>query len=131
MHALHHTRLAKLPRETGGALLGIVDIPKKYIDILGALPAPPDSEEKPSEFRRGVVGLRVQFENAVMRTLAQVRYVGEWHSHPRGHGTCPSCVDREDLATMTETLSMDGCPGVQLIFGDDEMNVVLGIAKES
>lgn len=129
---LHHLRLSKLPRETGGALLGIVDIPRKHIDILSALPAPPDSEEGTTEFQRGVVGLREQFEDAVLRTLNQIRYVGEWHSHPRGYSTSPSGFDLKDLATMTATLSMDGCPGVQLILGDaDEMRVVLGIAKEN
>lgn len=124
-------RLAKLPNETGGALLGVVDVPKRKIDVISAIPAPPDSVEKPTEFRRGLIGLRRRVEESMQRTGDQTRYVGEWHSHPRGCGPTPSGIDILELGTLTATLSADGCPGVQLIASDQELGVILGVIEET
>ena len=118
-------RCAKLPCETGGALMGVVDIPAKRIEVITALPPPPDSEEKPNEFVRGIEGLESMVKASMARTLDLIRYVGEWHSHPKGCGTGPSKIDLSQLAILAETLSSDGCPGVQVISGDGELGVSL------
>jgi len=118
-------RCAKLPCETGGALMGVVDIPAKRIEVITALPPPPDSEEKPNEFVRGIEGLESMVKASMARTLDLIRYVGEWHSHPKGCGTGPSKIDLSQLAKLAETLSSDGCPGVQVISGDGELGISL------
>jgi len=123
---LQGMRQARLPNETGGALLGVVDIPAKRIEVMGALPPPPDSEERPDGFLRGIDGLPGLVKKSMERTLDHIRYVGEWHSHPRGCSSAPSMIDLGQLTILSETLSADGCPGVQVISGDHGLNVVLG-----
>jgi hypothetical protein len=86
-------RAAGLPAETGGVLFGVVDLVASRIDIIEAWPAPPDSAASETEFIRGTKGLRQGVEAAIARTLDQVRYVGEWHSHPRRARTNPSGKD--------------------------------------
>jgi hypothetical protein len=126
---LQNMRQNKLPHETGGALLGVVDIPKRRIEVMGALPPPPDSEERLDGFLRGTEGLQGLVKNCMALTLDHIRYVGEWHSHPRGCGTAPSCIDFGQLAILSETLSADGCPGIQVIAGDIGPNVILGVSS--
>lgn len=119
-------RAEKLPAETGGVLFGIVDLVKSRIDIVEAWPAPPDSTGSETEFTRGTKGLRASVEQAIGRTLEQVRYVGEWHSHPRRARTTPSGIDLGQLGWLAATLSMDGCPGLMLIAGDRDVRINLG-----
>ena len=124
---LQDMREKKLPCETGGALLGIIDIPEKRIMVMGALPPPPDSEELPNGFLRGTVGLTELVRKSMAHTLDHIRYVGEWHSHPGKCSTAPSELDIRQLAILSMTLSTDSCPGVQVIVSDAGLNVVLGV----
>jgi hypothetical protein len=119
-------RRAKLNNETGGVLLGVVDIPAMRIDLVDAWPEPADSVGNPSEFVRGTGGLEDAVMSAIGKTLDQIRYVGEWHSHPRLHSTSPSTIDFSQIAWLAATLSADGCPGVMIIAGDDGLSVTLG-----
>jgi hypothetical protein len=112
-------RTAKLPAETGGVLFGVVD-------LVGAWPEPADSRGTETEFVRGTMGLRQAVEEAIGKTLDQVRYVGEWHSHPRRARIRPSGTDLNQIAWLTSTLSMDGCPGLMLIAGDGGVSINLG-----
>ena len=84
-----------------------------------AAEAKPSSSEAQRDLRRDV-------EKAIARTLEQVRYVGEWHSHPRRARTKPSPTDLCQLGWLASTLSMDGCPGLMLIAGDKRVSVNLG-----
>ncbi|MBR7798536.1 ThiF family adenylyltransferase [Undibacterium fentianense] len=72
-------------RETGGVLFGYVDFSLMIIMLVDAFPAPPDSIATTTGFTRGVVGVSEACQLVSQRTLNQVNYVGEWHSHPRGH----------------------------------------------
>lgn len=119
-------RRCQLPAETGGVLFGIVDLVKSRIDIVEAWAAPPGSQGSETEFIRGTKGLRQGVEKAIARTLEQVRYVGEWHSHPRRARTTPSGKDLLQLGWLASTLSMDGCPGLMLIAGDKGVSIYLG-----
>jgi proteasome lid subunit RPN8/RPN11 len=119
-------RRSQLPAETGGVFFGIVDLVKSRIDIVEAWAAPPGSQGSETEFIRGTKGLRQGVEKAIARTLEQVRYVGEWHSHPRRARTTPSGKDLLQLGWLASTLSMDGCPGLMLIAGDKGVSIYLG-----
>ena len=119
-------RRSQLPAETGGVLFGIVDLVKSRIDIVEAWAAPPGSYGSETEFIRGTKGLREGVEKAIARTLDQVRYVGEWHSHPRRAQTTPSGKDLLQLGWLASTLSMDSCPGLMLIAGDKGVSINLG-----
>lgn len=119
-------RMAKLPNETGGSLLGIVDVFNRRIEVLAVIPAPPDSLEHRDGFTRGVEGLFDQVMTAIGKCNNEIRYIGEWHSHPPRAGLQPSRTDINQLQYLTEALSEDGCPGVQIIAGDKDIVIYIG-----
>lgn len=122
-------RDARLPSETGGILFGLVDIPAKTIHLLHASPAPPDSNEQPGSFLRGVQGVEELMDSVRQRTAGQVRYVGEWHSHPPQAATHPSPVDARQIDWLAALMGMDSMPALMVIAGDENLAVIL--ANES
>lgn len=112
-------RAARLPNETGGILLGIVDTPKKFIHLVQALPEPEDSSGTVVDFERGVAGLADTINTAAERSLHQIRYVGEWHSHPAGSSTSPSATDIRQIFWLSDELANEGLPALILIAGDN------------
>ena len=123
VEAVRKMRREGLPAETGGVLLGVVDLLKRRIDLVDAWPAPPGSVGTVTGFTRGTRGLKSAVEGAIAKTLDQIRYVGEWHSHPRKANTWPSDVDLEQIANLTELLAVDECPALMLIVGDDTVSL--------
>jgi hypothetical protein len=85
---------------TGGVLLGIVDMSRKSIHIAHAMPELEDSHGTRVGFGRGVIGLLDQVNHAVERSMYQLRYVGEWHSHPNFSSAIPSTIDIAQLAWL-------------------------------
>ena len=118
-------RSARLPNETGGVLFGVVDIPAKQIHINLAASAPPDSEETTSGFVRGMQGIRERIEQISNRTIGQVRYVGEWHSHPPLVATMPSRTDLIQIDWLATLFDMDTLPALMVIASDRDVNVIL------
>jgi hypothetical protein len=119
-------RTEKLPVETGGVLFGTVDLLKLRIDLVEAWPQPPGSKGTVVGFTRGTRGLKTAVEVAISKTLDQIRYVGEWHSHPRRTSTRPSNIDLGQIVDLTDTLSVDECPALMVIVGDAGVSVHLG-----
>ncbi|WP_143114911.1 ThiF family adenylyltransferase [Jannaschia rubra] len=120
-----------LPEETGGVLTGTVDIPARRLHILHAAPAPIDSEQSPNGFVRGTAGVGAHLDRIRDRTMGQVRYLGEWHSHPDGIDTRPSPVDLEQLDWLSATLGMEALPGLMAIVGEDAVTVAFGPHRAS
>jgi len=118
-------RASKLPNETGGVLTGIVDIPAKSIHLADAAPAPSDSIETPGGFTRGTAGMAEYLDGVFERTRGQVRYVGEWHSHPPRAATNPSPTDLIQIDWLSTLFDMDTLPALMLIAGDSEISVIL------
>ena len=118
-----------LPSETGGMLFGLVDIPAKSIHLVDASPAPPDSEERPDGFVRGTQGVEVLMEEVRRTTAGQVRYVGEWHSHPRRASARPSPVDDRQIDWLTALMGMDSTPALMLIAADKEIAVIFACER--
>lgn len=112
-------RRAGLPNETGGVLLGIVDVSRQAIHIAHALPAPQDSHASQAAFERGVVGLAEHVNAATAVTMHQVRYIGEWHSHPEWASASPSETDFAQLLWLGRELEVEGLPGLIAITGTD------------
>lgn len=112
-------RTENLPNETGGVLLGIVDTSRQTIQIVRTMAAPMDSTGSVHAFERGVVGLADAVNEASERSLYQVRYVGEWHSHPVGSSTRPSATDIRQMCWLTEELRNEGLPALMGIAGDN------------
>lgn len=122
-------RLAALPNETGGVLLGYHDFNVGAIVLVDALPAPSDSHASPGSFERGTSGLVSAVQDASARTAGIVGYVGEWHSHPRGHSAKPSRDDLIQLAELSLGMHGDGLPALQLIVGENDIQVLQGTVK--
>ncbi|SCK11175.1 integrative and conjugative element protein, VC0181 family [Variovorax sp. HW608] len=124
---LQAAREEALPAETGGVLLGYIDFNVNAIVVVDALAAPPDSEGTTMSFERGVAGLSALVEEASRRTAGIVGYIGEWHSHPRGHPASPSRADLIQLAELALRMDEDGLPVLQLIVGDgDDLQLLQG-----
>lgn len=114
----------KLPCETGGIVCGLVDIPAKSIHLVDAFPAPPDSIEARDSFVRGVQGVEECIEEVRRRTDGQLRYVGEWHSHPPRSSARPSTTDAIQLDWLAALMDMDSLPGLMVIAADRELSVI-------
>jgi hypothetical protein len=121
---IYSMRKAQLPNETGGILFGLVDIPAKRIHLVEASPAPPDSEQRPGGFVRGVRGVEELMDSIRRRSAGQVRYVGEWHSHPPRSSARPSCIDGEQIDWLAALLDMDSMPALMVIAAAREFSVI-------
>jgi hypothetical protein len=108
-------RNQRLPDETGGAIVGIADFSRNAIHLAHAFPEPEDSRGSPTGFERGVVGLVASIDDVARRSMHQVRYLGEWHSHPRYADALPSDTDLAQLAYLGGELAADGLPGLMAI----------------
>lgn len=110
-------RLLRLPNETGGILVGAFDMTRRIIYVVDALPSPTDSEEWPTSYKRGANGLAEQAHIIQERTLGNLEYIGEWHSHPNGCSTEQSDTDEVAMADISSEMSLAGMPGLMLIIG--------------
>ena len=126
---LRDLRSSGLPNETGGVLLGYYDFNVEAVVVVTCLPAPPDSTASPGAFKRGIAGLADAVNEASRRTAGIVGYIGEWHSHPRGHSAKPSRDDFVQLVHLALGMSDDGLPAVQLIVGENDMQVLQGTVR--
>lgn len=126
---LRDLRASGLPNETGGVLLGYYDFNIKAVMVVTCLPAPPDSTASQGAFKRGIAGLADAVNEASRRTAGIVGYIGEWHSHPRGHTATPSRDDFVQLVHLALGMSDDGLPAVQLIVGEGDMQVLQGTVR--
>ena len=111
----------KLPRETGGALLGCWDLSRQLLYLVDVTGAPEDSVEKATAFIRGSKDLPRWIAETSRLTGRAIEYVGEWHSHPNGYQTSPSKDDRKVFHWIDEHLSIDGLPPAMLIVGETEL----------
>lgn len=118
-------RAKKLPDETGGILLGLVDRTHSIVTVVDLLPAPSDSKAWPTSFIRGSAGLKAAVDRVVRCTLGNMIYIGEWHSHPDGCPSSPSKLDREAVDICSLHAHADGLPTLMLIVAADEFRLVM------
>jgi integrative and conjugative element protein (TIGR02256 family) len=111
-------RSAKLPKETGGVLIGTFDMQRKVVHVVDTIPSPPDSKEWPTLYIRGSQGLLKSVTETAEASGGQLEYVGEWHSHPDGCPTSPSDDDLKVFTWLTEHMSDAGLPALMAIVGD-------------
>jgi len=123
-------RVAALPRETGGPLLGIIDNERRRVDVVHAMSPPTDSVSTNVTFQRGTSKLKVDLERAVRRSGSQVRYIGEWHSHPAGYSAEPSSIDIEQISQLARIAEADGSPAISIIVAEADTRVLLGRTEE-
>lgn len=118
---LYDQRQRKLPNETGGVLIGSTDFEHRICYIVDALDPPADSKEYPCAFIRGSDGLKEAVDNVIEITGGNLKYVGEWHSHPT-NSTCASSDDKILLASIAAYTSLQGDLGCMLIVGETQMS---------
>jgi integrative and conjugative element protein (TIGR02256 family) len=117
MDKLGKARLGKLPKETGGVLIGSFDMEHSVVYVVDALLSPPDSQEQPTGFVRGFQGLKSQVEEIRKSTSEGLQYVGEWHSHPDGYACRPSVDDLKLFQWLADKMFADGLLPLMLIMG--------------
>lgn len=115
---MREQRSGRQPNETGGVLIGAFDTERRRVYVVHHIPSPPDSEEWPTAYRRGIEGLQEQLSDIDRRTAGQLEYVGEWHSHPDGASTQASDDDIVLFEWLSGHRQMDGLPAVMAIAGD-------------
>lgn len=125
LQRLRTLRTEKLPKETGGILLGLIDRTLHIVTVIDLLPAPPDSESWPTCFIRGSNGLKAAVDRTSKRTLGNVLYMGEWHSHPDCCSARPSALDFDAVAICAPHAHADGMPTLMLIAAADEFSVII------
>lgn len=114
---LSNLRKQKLPKETGGVLIGSFDIFRRIIYIVDTISSPPDSREWPTWYIRGKSGLKKQIAEIANDTDGILNYIGEWHSHPDNASTRPSLDDQNLFSWIKKLMSRDGLPALMLIVG--------------
>lgn len=119
-----------LPNETGGVLLGVVDLEHRVIVISASVSAPLDSLKRPDCFERGASGLFETLSEIDRQTLGQVRYLGEWHSHPDQSGVFPSKQDEGLFETLGGVFANQSEPYVMAILGLDRLFTRLGFNEK-
>jgi len=125
LQRLAELRNAKLPNETGGVLVGSLDLERKIAYIIDTVPSPPDSEEWPTVYIRGCRGLRRQVDELAARSDGMIQYLGEWHSHPDGSRTQPSPDDGLVFTWLADLMEHDGLPALMLIVGGSEVTFIV------
>jgi integrative and conjugative element protein (TIGR02256 family) len=113
-------RRAALPAETGGVLIGYHDLTSDRIYVVDALEAPSDSIGTPESFERGVKGLATRISDIVRRSVGQVGYLGEWHSHPQGYDAHESDQDVWQLLYLGDLLRRENLPALMFIVTQDD-----------
>jgi proteasome lid subunit RPN8/RPN11 len=119
LNAMRGYREERLPRETGGVLVGNFDTYHRICSVVAAMPSPLDSEEWPTCYIRGVSGLKTAISKCELLTGGQVGYVGEWHSHPHGCSVRPSHDDRAAHKQLSAIMNREALPSLIIIVGDN------------
>lgn len=111
-------------QESGGLLVGCVNLKRKIVDISHALEPSRDSRGSRAGFTRGVEGYPAEIEEIEECTGGILGYVGDWHTHPKG-STRPSLIDRNALAEIQKRLDAASIPGIILIVGPHSITAAM------
>ncbi len=116
-------RIEKLPVETGGILVGLIDPQYNNIYIVDSIFSPTDSREYPTAYYRGIDGLGEQLKHIEGSTNNSITYLGEWHSHPKGCTVNQSSDDLILFSWLANFMQSRGFPGVMLILSDNDIGI--------
>lgn len=120
-------RTQSLPNETGGVLLGIVDFEHKMVVVADNISAPSDSVKRPHYFQRGITGLENTLLEKGRKSADQLKYIGEWHSHPDGIKVHPSDEDEDVFRRLGEVFDDTTEFYLMAILGVNQLFVRMGL----
>jgi integrative and conjugative element protein (TIGR02256 family) len=126
LYKVRDMRRSRLPKETGGVLIGTYDMQRKIVYVVDTLPAPPDSVENEKSFERGFCGLQERMEEIKQLTQDNLFYIGEWHSHPESYDSTYSEADRQLFQWLDEKIRDESTPPLMLIAGQSEYSWYIG-----
>lgn len=119
---IHSLSLAAGNKETGGCLFGSYDRDYNALYVYYMVKAPEDSVHTSMSFVRGFWGLTDEYNRINELTYHQVRYLGEWHSHPNMANT-PSAMDKKQFAELMAEQQSQDLPFIQMIHGNNGLHV--------
>jgi integrative and conjugative element protein (TIGR02256 family) len=125
------TRIAALPNETGGVLIGSVDMERRFAYLVGHIPAPSDSKGWSTGYVRGSYGLQRAVATLCDNAGGHIKYIGEWHSHPDGATTDPSIDDKNAYRWFADALADESRPPIMLIVGKHDVRCVIDLIEVS
>jgi proteasome lid subunit RPN8/RPN11 len=120
INKISQARKDKIPKETGGILIGSFDTQRRIAYLVDTVLSPPDSIEWPTVYIRGCEGLREQVIEIDRISQGRLEYMGEWHSHPKNTSCSPSEDDYQAFRGLSEKMKQDGLPAIMLIAGDNK-----------
>jgi len=126
LNKMSEFREKSLPNETGGVLLGNFDNEHEKCYIIDFIPSPSDSEELPISFIRGYNELQSKVQNIEEKTFGQVKYIGEWHSHPNNFSVVPSTDDINTFNWLKSIMDHDSLPSIMMIIGEKKTYSIIG-----
>ncbi len=122
---IKNERLQSIPQETGGVLIGAYDLTRKRVYIVCEVKAPEDSISSPNSFIRGCMNLPEQLETIRQRTLGNLSYIGEWHSHI--NDDTQKSLDDKKLHDAIIDYNRNNClPGCMMIVGKNGFSIYIG-----
>lgn len=74
-------------------------------------------------------GVDEMMEDVRRPTAGQVRYVGEWHSHPPRVSARPSPTDGRQLDWLAALMGMDSMPALMVIAADRKLAVIFASGR--
>lgn len=105
-----------LPNETGGTLVGTCNANETI--IRAALPVTTGGRHRPTSFVRPSDDEDPVLLELESRSHGRMRYLGEWHSHPRG-SVSPSRTDRQTMHELAGNSNVATDTPLLLIFAGD------------
>jgi len=126
LNKMSEFREKSLPNETGGVLLGNFDNEHERCYIVDFISSPSDSDELPLSFIRGCKELQEKVQDIEEKTLGQVRYIGEWHSHPNNCSVDPSIADINTFNWLKSIMDFDSLPSIMMIIGENKAYCIIG-----
>lgn len=106
--------------ETGGYLMGCWDIKRKVVYILHTF-IPTDIRGTHSKLTLGTGGWKKEIDRVQKLTSGTLRYIGDWHSHPKGSTRMSNIDVKSCAATLCTEMENNRficliCNGEQLSF---------------
>lgn len=108
------------PKETGGILLGHINIKNKIIYVTDIF-LPKDNKNDYSTLYKGSEGTCEYLKHISVITGGMISYVGDWHTHPNS-STVMSGTDKKAILELKSHLSDISYPAHVMIFNESEVN---------